>query len=274
MKFADYAKLEAENWSSIKHLERSELHYWHAKEEGIEDTTRLAMGRGVHTAVLEPHKFPTEYAIFKGPRRAGKEWEAFKAVHDEDTILKLEEFEHAIAVAKAVHSHSVAGKYLKRATAVEHVITWTDSETGLLCKARLDFIGDDFFGDVKSTTDCDSYKFGGICARMLYHGQMAFYHDGLFAATGVKRKAIVIPCEIKKPYDVAVFSLDEDALSLGRSKYRELLAKAAVARELKSRRGRYPEEQILRLPSWMFLDEEHDSDVADVIDFGGATMEA
>lgn len=272
MKFAEYKKIDAVNWSTVKHIDKSELQYAHAVENGIEDTTRLAMGRGVHTAVLEPQKFPTEYAIFKGPRRQGKEWEAFKAVHDEDTILKLEEFEHAIAIAEAVYRHSKAAAYLA-GTEKEKSITWVDRETGLTCKARLDFVGDEHFGDLKSTGDVDVYKFNGISARMLYHAQLAFYCDGLRAATGKSRRPVVIAAEIKPPYDVAVYGVDEETLEVGREKYRELLAKVVAVRATGSRNGRYPEEQILRLPSWMFLDEESDDDMTDLgIEFG-ATAE-
>ncbi len=79
MTFAEYLKLPAVNWSTLKAGRTSPLHYKHRLENPLEDSTRLAMGRGAHTALFEPDRFLLDYALFAGPRRAGKEWKAFKA---------------------------------------------------------------------------------------------------------------------------------------------------------------------------------------------------
>ena len=54
MTFESYQKLSAVNWSTLKNMKRSPLHYKHGLENSRPDTPRLAVGRAVHTAVFEP----------------------------------------------------------------------------------------------------------------------------------------------------------------------------------------------------------------------------
>src|SRR4051812_24246093 len=77
--FADYIKIDAVNWSTLKHMRTSPLHYRHAVDSPDEDTARFGIGRAIHTAILEPHKLATDYAVFDGKRRAGKKWKTFEA---------------------------------------------------------------------------------------------------------------------------------------------------------------------------------------------------
>src|SRR5579859_2945844 len=106
--FVDYQKIEAEHWSALKHMAKSPKQYRHARDHQSEDTIGRLKGRGTHTAVLEPQRFLLDYALFRGKVRRGKEWEAFKEVHNEDNILKRGEYEHCLSVAKSVQEHPAA----------------------------------------------------------------------------------------------------------------------------------------------------------------------
>lgn len=272
MNFGEYASIQAVHWSGLKHIRHSPMRYQHRLRNPIEDNNRLALGRGAHTAVLEPDKLLTEYALFRGKIRRGKEWDAFKAQHAEDTILKIEEYERVLAIRDSVRKHPEAKKLLAEGTA-EKTITWTDPDTGLPCKCRIDWLCGAVV-DLKSTSDVDAQKFAAVVARMLYHAQLAFYVDGVRAATGVELPAIFIAVEVDAPHDVAVFELGDDELQAGREEYQGLLRQVAICRQTKSWPGKYPDKQILRLPSWSFIDEESDNDITDVVNFGDANAEA
>ncbi len=253
--FATYAAIEAVNWSTLREAQRSPLHYKHRTETPREDTPRMAFGRAVHTAVLEPDRFALEYAVWDGPRRAGKEYDAFVAANARRTVLRVDEYEQCLAVRDAVRSHPVARRYLRHGKP-EAAITWTDEATGLPCKARLDWIGAKVAFDLKTTGDIDARVFGSLAARMLYHGQLAFYHFGL-EANGLKDRAMkVVAVEAEAPHDVGVYDVPDGALYAGEELVRELLETVHRCRKTRKWPGRYTDEQTLVLPSWVFPEDD------------------
>lgn len=270
--FADYLTLPAVNWSTLKHLRKSPLHYRHALENPREDNARLALGRAAHTAVFEPDKFMLEYACFKGERRAGKAWEAFKEQHAGETILKIEEYRTCLAIRDAVRRHPVAAEYLA-AGVPESSIFWTDLETGLECKARPDWISvsKGALVDLKTTGDIDAHRFAATAARMLYYCQLAFYREGLKRAHDAEYPVVMIAVEQSPPHDVAVYTLDEDALYAGWEEVQVLLVRLKRCRNENRWPGRYEEAQTLRLPGWIWPDEESDTAIGDDLVFGPAT---
>lgn len=262
----NYFEIDAANFSTIKHLEDSPLHYQDALENERKDTPSLLRGRAVHTAVLEPHEFDTRYAVFPGERRQGKAWEEFQAAHpDEDGILKAKERDQVLALAKAFRKKPIRlpnGGELELAELLERgkseeTITWKDPVTGVLCKARVDHFGLVLL-ELKTTTSVHERRFGALAARMKYHVQAAFYSDGLLYARGLNPPVKIIAGEIKSPYDVAVFSLSEDDLLAGRETYQGWLKRLVECRASNVWPGRYPDEQPLSLPVYVFEDDQED----------------
>lgn len=268
--YTDYAAIDAVNWSTLKHMRRSPLHYRHAVDSPRADTTRFALGRAAHTAVLEPDRFLLDYACYKGTIRRGKDWDAFKVQHSTETILKVGEYKTCLAIRDAVRSHPAAMSYLA-AGIPEHSVAWTDADTGLACKGRMDWVSATrpAIVDIKTTSDVDEHRFGALCARMLYHAQLAFYADGYYASNAERLPVVIIAVEVTAPHDVAVYELDEDAIYAGSEIYRELLVKVASCRAAGSWPGRHQDQATLRLPAWAFGDEEG-TDVGDDIFFGSS----
>ena len=259
----EYDAIEAVNWTTAKEAAKSPLHYRERVEHPLEDTTRLAIGRAGHTAVLEPDRFALDYAVFRGERRAGKAWEEFRGAHPENiTILRVDEYEQCLAMRDAVRNHPVAGPIFRRGTA-EHVLTWTDATTGLPCKGRIDFLADGpVLVDLKTTKSVSAREFAATAARMLYHAQLAFYRQGL-AANGVCAVPTkIVAVEVDAPHDVAVFALDDDTLWAGEEVVREVMTKIAECRRSKSWPGRYATEQPLTLPAWAFPQQSTDDTLA------------
>lgn len=256
MSFAQYAAIPAVNWSTLKEMARSPLHYRYRLSEARDDTPRMSMGRAVHTSVLEPDRFALEYAVWGGPRRAGKDYEAFAASNPGRTILRLEEYERCLAMRDAVRRNRDARKLLRRGKP-EVVLRWVDHETRLRCKARLDWLGGDgALTDLKTTADIDGRAFGRLAGRMLYHGQLAFYRAGLDALGIADAPVRIIAVEADPPHDVGVFRLPDEVLDAGRDLVDDLLRK--LRRQRRSRRwpGRYHGEQVLELPPWMLTDSD------------------
>lgn len=247
MNFAEYAAIDAMNWSRLKKGAASMLHLKHAIDSTDDgDTTSRLLLRAVHSAVLEPDTFDEDYVVFDGAVRRGKEWEAFKAAHAGRTILnrteqaiRIAEKERIVQVAAAVRRHSVAHKLIASASC-EHTIVWTDRETGVRCKARMDaYAPKRHIADLKGDRSVDEYLFTRRVGSMLYHGQAAWYQMGVEALTGDRLPYYLIPYETAAPHDVAVFEVDEDWLKPGRELCHRLLRQYAEAKRADVWPGRY-----------------------------------
>lgn len=253
--FGDYQAAEGINWSSLKHLMKSPLHFEHNRKCPPEDRAILMAGRATHTAILEPDRFPLDYAVFTGPRRAGADWEAFKEAHVGRTILKESEYQEALAIRDAVRAHKVAAKLLSKGHA-ERVITWTDEATGLKCKGRVDYLRPDGLVDLKRTASLDERRFQRTAFDMGYHCQLAFYVRGLKALGMPEPKVWMVAVEGTAPYDVAAFTVDPGVITEGDVKVTELLALFVECQKRKKWPGRYPTETTFFLPGYAYAQED------------------
>lgn len=255
MNFDEYRAIDAVNFSTLKAMKRSPLHYRYAMEHPVEATSAMQVGTATHCMVLEPSQFPPRYVVWTGGRRAGKEWDAFEASNLDKTIIKADEYDYCVAMRDAVHSHPAAGPILAQGEA-EKVIQWVDPETGLACKGRLDWVGGSI-ADLKTTQDADPRRFGGVAARYGYHEQMAWYRWGVECALGlVDMPCHLITVESAAPHDVVVYTLDELTLGAGLESARELLRRVAACRASGEWPGRYAGETTLNFPRWAFDSEE------------------
>ncbi len=266
-----YEQIDAVNWTTLREMRRSPLHYRYRCDHPAKETEPMRLGRAVHVAVLEPERFAADYVVFEGPRRQGKVWEAFEAeaFAAGKEILKANEHAECCAIAAAVRAHPLAAQYLAQGRA-EQTITWTDPETKLPCKGRLDWLCDvpglAALVDLKSTAELDAYRLGASVARLGHHCQIAFYMRGL-RALGLIREAKLLVVESEAPYDVALFAV-ADALTAGDEEVGQLLRRVAECRERNEWPGRYDAvEQELKLPPWLYREAEEAEGLG--ITFGG-----
>src|SRR5919197_3774 len=240
MTFAEYRAIDAVNWSSLREMRRSPAHYRYQLDHPREDSTTLALVRAVHAAVFEPDRLPLEFAVWKGARRAGKAWDAFRAVHGDDTILKASEYERCLAIRDAVRAHPTAARYL-RAGRAERALTWTDRATGLRCKGRLDFLSDSVpaLVDLKSTHDLSR----------------------------------IVAVEVEPPHVVQVLALHDDDLYDGEQECARLLSQVAECTARRSWPAGPGDEQVLAFPAWARCRLE-DDDLAGVDLVAGAAVGA
>ena len=252
MPFEDYRAIDAVNWSTLKYMGASALHYKDAVDNGTEDNAAMALGRAIHTAILEPDELPLRYVVWKNGDRRGKAWDEFKAANAGTDILKAHEYDTCLRVRDAAFANADVQKLLTGTSEV--VKQWTDTDTGLLCKCRIDHVADGIaLVDVKSTATLDRRLFENTAARLGYHGQAAFYQRGL-GNTGAP--AYVIAVEQSRPFDVAVFAWNGYALAAGEAQVSDYLHRVLTCRERGFWPGRYSGIQELSLPAWMETDPE------------------
>lgn len=250
---APYDAIPAIRWSLLREAAKSPAHYHWRLENPRPDTAAMAAGRLVHCAVLEPDELPRRYAVW-GEARRGSDWRAFEAaaIGNGQEVVTAAEYERAIAMRDAVHTHPVAARYLSQKRArTEVTLTWTDAQTKLACKARLDWLGTRTFIDLKTTRDNAERAFGRVAGSLAYHGQMAFYNMGL-VASGMKRRAVIVAVESEEPCDVACYRLGWEEMDAGTELARELLETVAACTRRGKWPGAHPKETQLRLPPWYY----------------------
>lgn len=258
----EYARIDAEHSGVLQKALISPLAYRVAKEReaaGVdEDRDCLRLGRAIHTACLEPSRFPQQYVCWSGGRRAGKAWDEYEAAAKAagSTILKEDQIDQAVAMSKAVRSHAVAGPLVSSNGVSELTIVWTHPRTDMCIKCRLDRLADDgFLIDLKSTRDPRPARFCTQAAGMGYHIQMALYADAV-AAAGLGAVAVkIVAVQSSPPHDVVVYSLDENVLATGRLEYERALDLIVACRSAGKWPGQAPTEEVpLNLPMWAARD--------------------
>lgn len=254
----DYAAIPGMNWSTLKHIARSPKEFQWRLTHPEKPKAAYDFGRAFHCAILEPKVFPERYVaepdFGDGRTKAAKlKRAAWEAENKGREPISYGDMTAILAMAAAVREHKVAGKLLEGVKA-EQTITWTDAETGVRCKARLDMLGKDFLADVKTSRDPAFRPFARDAADHLYHGQLAMYFDGAIANGLLSKHAdapyIIVP-EKSEPWDVAVYRMHRNlVLDVGRLFYRSLLRRWLDCTAANWWPGIAPELQILELPSW------------------------
>lgn len=230
-----------------------------AEAEPVEekkDGRSLVLGSAIHTAVLEPDLFDSEYVILPDldlRTKAGRaERDAFIAAHPGATVLTVEERKTALACATAVRRHPTVSQLFARGQAERSYFT-IDQETGELIKCRLDWFNDaaGLIVDLKSTDDASPSGFGKSAANFRYDLQPPWYQDVLRQEYGEAPPYwAFVAVEKKPPYKIGLYYPTPDQIEVG---YR--IARRDFLRILEHKRtGVWPdyghEAQPLQIPAW------------------------
>ena len=256
--FAEYAAQPGQNVSTLKAMLRSPLHYRHAMTSH-KTTPAMVLGTAAHVATLEPERFGEAFAVWDGGRRAGKDWEQFKADNFERDILTADERDEALAIAAAVRACPDAMVYLRQGHA-EVSMSWQHDEPEMALKGRVDWLtvvdGCDVVVGLKTTRDLRPREFAAQAARLCYHWQWAFYYDGFERITGRKPAMVEIVVESAAPHAVAVYRIPEHVLERGRQEYRDALTTLAQCEASGVWPGPVVGEVEFDLPGWAYPADE------------------
>ena len=223
----------------------------------IEETEAMKFGTAVHKMVLEQNDFWNEYRLLETPinPKTGKAYnKGTKAVlsyidglDKRYKYITERELNEINRIKENIVKNDVAISELTNAPKREIAITWTDEETGIDCKALIDYLGEDYAGDLKTTKSIPYSDEQTLLAKWILSDfirtrnllQFAFYFDGL-RANGIDMKYFsVILAQNNENFDVAVCRLSEESLEIGRKMYR----KALMNTELRG--NTYPYEEII-----------------------------
>lgn len=251
----DYRGLKAVNWSALKNYSKSPAHYRAYIENPPEQTPAMLLGSALHCWVLEPKEFCKRYAVVPELDRrtkAGREaWTQFQDQASGKELLTPEQLEAVRNMGAAVHGCH-ARNLVELCEVHEQAITWTDPVTGLACKGRLDAYSPHtgVVVDIKTTSDASPRAFQRTIATYLYHGQAAFYLDGL-NANGIRAEHFIfVAVEKEPPYGVASYACSPEMIAAGRMLTRQYLDTHKECLDSGRWPGYLDQVQPIELPRW------------------------
>jgi hypothetical protein len=259
----EYDAIDRLNWSTLKILGKSPMHYHQRKLAPPRDTDSMRLGRATHLATFEPEKYRSACVVWED-RRAGNAYKAFVAKHSGKEVLTVDQHAESLAIASAARRDPIAAPYLSGGRG-EQTMLFTLERPGLPdepgttfeCKGRLDFVSSEgCIVDLKTTKNASPSGFSREAANFEYHAQAAWYSDGYKATTGRTLPYVIVAVENFEPYVVTVFTIPPPVIEVGRRRYRELLDTLAFCRR-ESRWPGYCEAPVeLELPPWLLPDDE------------------
>lgn len=186
-----------------------------------EQTPDMLLGSVTHALTFEPEQFKNLYAVAPKCDRRTKEgkqvWADFCAsVPPTADVVTADIFDQARYIHDGLWLNPVASQLLSLPGNTEVPLFWTDANTGLACRCKLDKMatGTPLIVDLKVTNDVTPEAFAKSVAKFRYDGQNAFYEDGYEANFGKRPKFIFIAAQKTPPYEVGFYELDEaDVLS-------------------------------------------------------------
>jgi len=222
--FSDYVKWDAINNSALKILTdptKCPAHCMYYLLYGRPDTPALEFGRALDAYILEPLRFLEIYSVMPkadGRTKAGKAIKAeFEAKLKPGQEIILEEDYAKIQEIYSFVSESRAIRLIRDGKS-QVCIVWEDKTTGLLCKARLDYLNESIpmITDLKSAADCSPLGFGWAIYRFMYYQQLGFYSMGYEVLTGDEPNMAIFAIEKEQPYVHASYELGDKTIETGK----------------------------------------------------------
>jgi ATP-dependent exoDNAse (exonuclease V) beta subunit len=258
--FDDYALWPAANFSVLSKFRRTAMHARHYMLSGSESSERMRAGWLAHIAILEPKAFERDFVaapkLDKRTKVGKSAWSEFVAAHKDQEALTEEEFSRCVRIGRAVHEHPAAAEILEGPGINEASLLWRDEETGVPCKGRLDrlvsYRGRPVIVDVKTTTSAARRDWERSVASLAYHEQAAHYLDGASALAPLDRLFLWIVVEQEEPHGVAVYEIEEAALSQGRDDCHKHLRQYRECLETGLWPGYAPGIDYAGIPAWAY----------------------
>lgn len=268
------------NWSTLRHIAVSPKLLAYRVEHPQADTPALRLGRAIHCAILEPEKYAKTWLVpnvcnvplksaggrcknpgtklHQGYWYCGTHIKQYAEPGHEDDIpegvepMTPDDAEIVRVCVESVRAHKVAMQTLSGGAA-EQEIEWTDGETGIECRGRLDYLTPNVVVDLKTTRLETVREFVRDVAVKLYHGQVAWYTDGAIRAGRIPQDSpppFVVSVSTSEPYDVAVYQLSRASFEAGRILYRDLLTKYDRCVKAGLWPGIAPDLVTMEVPDW------------------------
>lgn len=182
----EYRSHPAISRSELWWLDKSPEYFQYRKNNPMEPTPSLLFGQVAHKLLLEPEDFYTDFAVAPAVDRRTRDgkaaWEEFLLTVGERKPVDAATYEQASDMIAAARMVPLVNELLDGDHEVP--LFWTDPDTGVECKCRLDSMRRDDNGvpvivDYKTTNDASYKGFSRDVYQYGYHLQSAMYSEGV-----------------------------------------------------------------------------------------------
>jgi hypothetical protein len=244
--------------SGMKTILRCPALFQHEREHGRTASDSMGIGTVAHALALgNPDSRLRVYDAYDWRAKAHQAGRAADRAQ-RLTPVHRGELRQASRIAASVRRHATARNILSRGEA-ERSVYWIDDDTGVTCRARVDWLRDDVIVDFKTAADASPAGFARAVANFRYDIAAAHYIEGVKAVTGHDLPYVFVVAETAPPHLCAVYQLDPGDLEWGR--YDAARARRIYA-ECESS-GEWPdygdEIHTLDLPAWFRRTREADA---------------
>lgn len=261
--YEEYCNFPGLRSSNLKAANKSINHYLSELDSPSQPSRSMICGTVVHLGVLEPSIFHqsiiVEPKVDRRTKSGREEYREFLESAGERIVLSTEENIKCQQMIKAIDSHPQVSSLFEGGSS-EVSIFWTDPDTDLSCKARIDHIHKIGLVDLKTARDASIHNFSSSIANLDYHISAAFYFDGYTQVFGREPdNFIFVAVENSPPFNVGWYRLDDEDLELGRAEYKKGLFDIKRWETDRDRTGIEPyggyplEVQSINLPPWRHL---------------------
>lgn len=229
---------------------------FHFKNRKIDASKAMDLGSAVHCALLEPERF--DGYVMQGPvDRRGNKWkdaEQYAQAYGK-LLLTTGDYDKALYMRDAALEIPVVRAICSGGQQVEHSAYWTDPETQVECRGRIDVYHPELKmgADVKTTANAAKEEWARNAAKFGYHVQEAMYSEGWELAGGGDMDAFVfVLIESEFPFATAVYELVPSAVVEGRAIMRKALMKYSICQQTNVWPGYPAEIQELDIPRFAY----------------------
>lgn len=238
MNEAEYRAHPAVNYSTLKHMRKSPLHYRHAVDNPEDSGNEYAMLRAVHALVLEPMTAHETIAVWDGRRdKRDKAYCAFLDANAGKDILNPTEHAQALAVSAAYNRNSTVQWLLSLpGTRCEQPHVWTHqcANLELAFKGKPDILHYSaehglIVADLKTCGDTDARLVASMARKYGWLLQLAHYTLLAFdlwqlGPTTTPVQWLTITAEDKAPFDCTALSWDAGSIIAAMQEHAALVA--------------------------------------------------
>lgn len=201
--------------SQSKYALRSALHYKHNLENPPKASASQAFGTAVHSRILEPDKFFSDYVVMTETDKRTKAYkEALAELQPHQKPLTVEERD-GIEYIYQQWEQLMPYQFLDNP---QNEMVVLNEIYGMECRGKLDMLGDNGFLDLKTCQSAEPRDFKRAMYNFNYIYQAAFYS----LLTGLNT-CYFVAVENSAPWGIKIYKVAQDTLESGKILVRQAL---------------------------------------------------
>lgn len=219
--------------SKLGWFKRSPAHYKYFCDHPSPEKEAYLIGGATHTVLFEPDKFKKDYHILKESERPvpdkdyrdalNKAWKKeILEAYSHKKIISESEYDMIMRMMEALHENDFAVELIKGCE-FEKEVYWTDPETGLSCKKKVDGEHKKHRIDYKTADNADPNKWQRKVWSYDYYRQAGFY--SLTDTSELLKEFFFIVQEKEPPYCVSIHKCTQQFIDYGKDEALHLMRK-------------------------------------------------